>query len=77
MSEKMWGSYTCNCGMRVSLAGFAQVSHERGKKHAAALSAAKLCRDCGQRPAGERDHQSPFCGRCDPNGARFFDEAKS
>jgi len=32
------------------------------------------CSDCGKRPAGERDPDSPYCGNCDPHGARFFDE---
>lgn len=30
------------------------------------------CRECGKRPAGDRDPISPFCGRCDPDGARFY-----
>ncbi len=32
------------------------------------------CQTCRRRPAGERDSSSPYCGDCDPNGARFYDD---
>lgn len=73
---KFWGTFMCRCGIRVSLAGFGQAAHERGRRHREALNGAGPCGDCGQRSAGERDPESPFCGRCDPNGARFFDMAR-
>jgi hypothetical protein len=39
------------------------------------LPAITRCRDCGRRPAGERDALSPYCGTCDPYGARHYDDA--
>lgn len=31
------------------------------------------CRECGKRltPDNIRDELSPYCGKCDPDGARF------
>lgn len=30
------------------------------------------CSSCGKGRSGERDHLSPYCGACDPNGARYY-----
>jgi hypothetical protein len=36
----------------------------------------RLCIACGERPRGERDALSPYCGHCDPDGARFYQQGK-
>lgn len=38
---RTYGTYSCQCGAIVSLCGMAYRSHERGKRHTAALAALK------------------------------------